>query len=190
MLTSLKSKISKINDRILQEEIDVARALNLTEYYKANNWQIQKLNQDLTFKFKDMYDPSISKKITNSVHYTRRGELHIALSSQLQEMFEFIEKNGDTNPYPKLVEAKDKEKLAAVLMDSSLSQELQKIRRNEIEQAMYQPGTLLAHPSGFHLQIRKSRIDHPDSGYGLLLATAVILTLKVFLYKEEPVLVQ
>jgi hypothetical protein len=36
----------------------------------------------------------------------------------------------------------------------------------ELSRQVYKEGTMLSHPGGFKFQIRKSRIDHPKSGYG------------------------
>jgi len=39
----------------------------------------------------------------------------------------------------------------------------------ELEKDIYKPGTLIQHPEGFHLQIKKSSIAHPESGYGVFI---------------------
>lgn len=81
------------------------------------------------------------------------------LDHQILKLFEDIEKKGGDNPYPKPV-YKEKRKT-----DETEEYIMQRIKASDID--IYNPGKEIKHPDDFSLLIKKSNIDHPESGYGV-----------------------
>jgi hypothetical protein len=77
-------------------------------------------------------------------------------------MFSHVIKIGGKVPYPKPIYHKSEynpEKDEDVLFLEK------KMNTQTVEQ--FNPGEDLEHPEGFSLIVRKSNIDHPESGYGV-----------------------
>jgi len=103
-------------------------------------------------------------------YYDLRGENAEVLDYQLFSMFEHARKSGGVNAYPKPVYKANEKRPVVSETEAYLSE---RVPVSDIE--LFNPGDLIEHPSGFHLQVRKSRIDHPESGYGVFVARGEIL---------------
>jgi hypothetical protein len=127
---------------------------------------------------------------SKAYHLLREDNVHV-IDYQIFEIFEAVKRMGGMNPYPKpqLIKSEEdkwkaeKEKWRKLSSSSNRSvTDLEETRaylnRNmpvtDVE--LFNPGAIIRHPGGFDLQVRKSMIDHPESGYG------------VFHEGEEPVL--
>lgn len=87
------------------------------------------------------------------------------LESQILKLFSDIEAKGGQNPYPKPVYKAKQE------VDETESYILKRINARDID--IYNPGNEIVHPDGFSMIVRKSNIDHPDSGYGVYIKGVV-----------------
>lgn len=91
------------------------------------------------------------------------------VGDQIVKLFDHIEKIGGENPYPP---TEDLQGFRSYLTTNETSQGSKKANYLEDKffyhlQREFKEGKLLEHPAGFHLQIRKSRIDHPAAGHGV-----------------------
>eukprot|EP01126_Amoeba_proteus_P042034 TRINITY_DN4550_c0_g1_i4.p1 TRINITY_DN4550_c0_g1~~TRINITY_DN4550_c0_g1_i4.p1 ORF type:complete len:382 (-),score=73.80 TRINITY_DN4550_c0_g1_i4:782-1927(-) len=154
-------------DRGIQEDLDALEVYWTTSFYK-------------NLKERRRVDPFFSSTSLNTeqvqelsnFHYShtiRRSELYSTvrenLDDQVSEMMDYIVKIGGLNPYPEPV-FKDE---GDGLLESYIKR---KINLENVE--FFSPGTPIYHPSGFQLQIKKSDITHPASGYGVWVCDGVI----------------
>ncbi len=164
-IASFVNSFRKINRRVLQQEIDTARAFQLTEYYKLHKSQIRKVNEQPDFKYEEKFDQQVFlKELDKLSERVIQEATNTNISKQILDLFQFIEKNGDMNPYPAPVQFHQRKQLRNI--NDVLNPELKKQLRDQLENLIYKAGTPIHHPDKFVLQIRKSKIDHPESGYG------------------------
>lgn len=104
-------------------------------------------------------------------YYTLREENAHVLDYQIFEMFESVRKTGGMNPYPKPV-YREGEKPRASLTDTEAYLN-ERVPVTEVQ--LFNPGLPITHPGDFELCVRKSIIDHPESGYGVFVDRGYIL---------------
>eukprot|EP01117_Protostelium_nocturnum_P020280 TRINITY_DN9043_c0_g1_i2.p1 TRINITY_DN9043_c0_g1~~TRINITY_DN9043_c0_g1_i2.p1 ORF type:complete len:423 (-),score=101.96 TRINITY_DN9043_c0_g1_i2:30-1265(-) len=85
------------------------------------------------------------------------------LNRQVNSLFEFIAKEDPrgTNPYPPIPLESEVKRF------KQLSKNAKEKLDDRLAEEVYKEGPKIAHPDGFHLQIKKSKADHPDSGFGV-----------------------
>lgn len=81
---------------------------------------------------------------------------------------------GGFNPYPKPI-FRDHESIDPSRVHLER-------RMNLTDVAVFNPGHDIKHPDEFCLQIRKSRIEHPESGYGVFVQGTILPGTVVALY--------
>lgn len=99
------------------------------------------------------------------------------LDYQLHEMFQLVKRKGGMNPYPRPVYHANEKRPTANETDAYLNE---RVPVSDIE--LFNPGDMLPHPDGFELQVRKSLIDHPESGYGVFVKGSILPGTVVALY--------
>lgn len=94
----------------------------------------------------------------------REHNIHI-LDNQILEMFKYVHSIGGFNPYPKPIykSVDEREKSEEII---------RMFKTKDIE--VYNPGNDIIHPEGFSMVIKKSGIDHPESGYGVYVKGTVL----------------
>lgn len=110
-------------------------------------------------------------------YFQLREENIEVIDYQLNEMFENVRNMGGMNPYPKPVYKPGEKRPDVTETEAYLSS---RVPVSDIE--LFNPGNLIPHPGGFELQIRKSNIDHPDSGYGVFVKGEILPGTIVALY--------
>jgi hypothetical protein len=106
----------------------------------------------------------------------REDNIHV-LDYQLFEMFEKVKSMGGMNPYPKPVYRNSENRTVVTDTEAYLEE---RVPVSDVE--MFNPGNLIPHPGGFDLQVLKSNIDHPESGYGVFTKGDILPGTVVALY--------
>jgi len=112
----------------------------------------------------------LDTKTFEKSYYDLRAENAEILDYQLYEMFETVRKTGGMNAYPKPVYKPNEKRPVVTETEAYLSE---RVPVSDIQ--LFNPGDLIQHPFGFHMQVRKSQIDHPESGYGVFVERGEIL---------------
>ena len=85
-------------------------------------------------------------------------------------MFKKVQQLGGMNPYPKPVYRSDEPRVPPTETEAYLSE---RVPVSDIQ--LFNPSAPIPHPEGFELCVRKSVIDHPESGYGVFVDKGEIL---------------
>jgi len=118
---------------------------------KYREEKLRSIREETPFELPSYDDLTLSYN-----YFEQREQMTKSLDEQIEQMFEYVvEEEYYFNPYPPPVNLNQK-----TLLDSKIDSKL------PLEK-LYKAGEKIDHPDGFHLQIRKSIIDHPSSGYGL-----------------------
>jgi hypothetical protein len=100
------------------------------------------------------------------------------LLEQVGRLLNHVEDSGGISPFPipifkDEVVKKDLEQLRLEHKQQLLDEYFQK-KTNDFNVSVFSPGVAFAHPDGFSLQIRKSNVEHPESGYGLWVSGQIL----------------
>lgn len=99
----------------------------------------------------------------------REDNAHV-LDYQIFELFKSVRQLGGLNPYPKPVYRSDESRPKPTDTEAYLSE---RVPLSDIQ--LFNPSSNIPHPGGFDLRVRKSVIDHPESGYGVFVDSGEIL---------------
>eukprot|EP01112_Ceratiomyxa_fruticulosa_P013797 TRINITY_DN389_c0_g1_i1.p1 TRINITY_DN389_c0_g1~~TRINITY_DN389_c0_g1_i1.p1 ORF type:complete len:356 (+),score=60.62 TRINITY_DN389_c0_g1_i1:154-1221(+) len=154
----------KVYRRTLQEELDTYKMCLLLDYNNKNIEnhlkRVAKHKEDNgnTTKWKE--DVPIDPKEIDKLGYLRRKQfLFNHLNKQTSSLFQHVQDNlgGGFNPYPPH-------------KPDPLSDVEKKLEKEAPVEMKYFDGAEIKHPGGFSLRVKKSLIDHPESGYGVYLS--------------------
>jgi hypothetical protein len=147
----------RFSTRFYQEELDYKKAAYFCRYFEENKHQLpyDKSSFEENFNIEKEYN----SVITSKEHYNRII-FNNCVSKQILSMFQYIDAKGGLNPYPPPLSESKLTKYGNEFKEAA-DKELGDVTIGE-----YKEGSLIEHPLGFSLQIRKSKIDHPESGYG------------------------
>ncbi len=145
--------------RTHQENLDTLKLAYCMSYFdkNTNNYYSHKRNNT---PFQENLPTQEDENTLQRFSFLQlRDLLKDAHGRQVMHLFDSIQtkyKGNGLSPYPPN-DKMTRRKRHYEQIDSEL-----KWKDGEI----YREGELIAHPLGFNLQIRKSKIDHPESGYG------------------------
>ncbi|PRP76751.1 hypothetical protein PROFUN_11754 [Planoprotostelium fungivorum] len=140
-----------------QAEIDIGKNAWAMRYYDTHRQYLPAMSR-ADFSFPNDQDPWDEEK---EFHAFSR----LSPKKQIRDMFTHFLKEYPTgrSPYPPQLR-EDR-----VAQFKHLSKTASAAVTDKMKSEVYQEGSIITHPAGFTLQIRKSRVDHPESGYGVFL---------------------
>jgi hypothetical protein len=159
------------NTRNEQERIDTRNLHHVLGFWKRyvelKHREPKTVLSELT---QAQIDDLLDTKTMEKSYFDLRDENVEVMEYQLSEMFEKVAQMGGKNPYPKPVYRNGETRAKVTETEKYLSE---RVPVSEVE--LFSPSECLEHPGGFEIQIRKSIIDHPESGYGVFVASGEIL---------------
>lgn len=151
---------------------------------------LSKSNNDQTTSFDENYDAdSVLKQLSTLPIHEQRNFVQESLTQQIIRNLLFWKENDLLkSPFP----PKPTEKILEMLIEQSKSivsnlnsdsdQQKQQKEMNDLFLSAFVPGSIIPFPDGFELQIRKSQIDHPKSGYGVFVKGHILPGTVVAIY--------
>lgn len=163
----MKRQQRQVYNRNLQEKLDIFTMSMLATYYEQNKQQSVIMNTDPSYNYVNHWKEEQKDEIEKKGYPFQKKIVLDSVGWQLNEMFKYLEENGAQSPYPPNSEFRNREPDDLGIDISTVDPKVKEELRKQWNEYVYTPGTPIRHPGGFRLQIRKSKIDHPESGYGM-----------------------
>lgn len=161
-----------------QEELDTLEVFWSQSF--RNNLRLRR-ERNPSYGMNGLSDDQIFNLCNTDLAHTltfreKKEENRKNLTSQVCGLIDYVASTKGINPYPDPIFKSSQKTLTEALRekDDQLVQEYYRKKMIDRDVEAYQPGEPILHPDGFSLQIRKSRVDHPESGYGVWVEGSII----------------